>query len=744
MKVVALVSGGKDSCYAMMQCIHYGHEIVALANLMPVDDSVDELDSYMYQTVGHQIVVSYAKCMGIPLFRRRLQGSTRHHALSYTMTPGDEVEDMFALLAEVKRQIPSVTAVSSGAIASDYQRLRVENICARLGLVSLAYLWKQEQSPLFQEMITSGIIAIIVKVAAIGLNPAKHLGKELDFMKSHLHHLNGLYGINVCGEGGEYETLTLDCPLFKFARIVLDDFQIVLHSSDSIAPVGVLHPVAFHLEPKLFCTDSTGSSIGNNICLEDMNCVYEVEGDNLLKTLHQTQDPESLPNLMENASCRVHTSKTGSGDTFSIGCWLKDPSRTSPGLQDDLKTVLSGVESELKQHGLGWECVIYVHLYIADMNEFALANETYVSFITQEKCSLGVPSRSTIELPLSQVGLGKAYVEVLASRDQAKRVLHVQSISSWAPSCIGPYSQATLHHGILHMAGQIGLDPPTMALCNGGLSAELEQALLNSEAVAECFNCSISTAAIAFIIYCSSNILSEDRAELHEKWEGSIGQLKKLHSVKRRVSKVVDPVLLFVLVPDLPKRALVEVKPILFVMDDSESTSDVATQDQAFMALQNCWGFQQETWHETLVQKCVVVDHICLIMLAIANDDMAKICQDTLIAGNPLSQEQAEKIAKFCIYLINRFLAENLFTWENAMYLRLYYQAGSVVQMETLSLAFSIAFQEFADANPDFKSSDKPIFNLVPVLGTGRRATSIDTVLTCELLAQKPPSKIID
>lgn len=77
MKVVALVSGGKDSCYAMMQCIRYGHEIVALANLLPVDDSVDELDSYMYQTVGHQIVVSYAKCMGLPLFRRRLQGSTR-------------------------------------------------------------------------------------------------------------------------------------------------------------------------------------------------------------------------------------------------------------------------------------------------------------------------------------------------------------------------------------------------------------------------------------------------------------------------------------------------------------------------------------------------------------------------------------------------------------------------------------------------------------------------------------------
>lgn len=68
-------------------------------------------------------------------------------------TSGDEVEDMLVLLSEVKRQIPSVSAVSSGAIASDYQRLRVENICSRLGLISLAYLWKQDQSLLLQEMV---------------------------------------------------------------------------------------------------------------------------------------------------------------------------------------------------------------------------------------------------------------------------------------------------------------------------------------------------------------------------------------------------------------------------------------------------------------------------------------------------------------------------------------------------------------------------------------------------------------
>lgn len=54
------------------------------------------------------------------------------------------------LLAYAKQQMPGIQAVASGAIASDYQRLRVENVCARLGLVSLAYLWHQPQDQLLQ------------------------------------------------------------------------------------------------------------------------------------------------------------------------------------------------------------------------------------------------------------------------------------------------------------------------------------------------------------------------------------------------------------------------------------------------------------------------------------------------------------------------------------------------------------------------------------------------------------------
>ena len=48
--------------------------------------------------------------------------------LAYAETSGDEVEDLYRLLAHAKAELPELQAVASGAIASDYQRLRVENV----------------------------------------------------------------------------------------------------------------------------------------------------------------------------------------------------------------------------------------------------------------------------------------------------------------------------------------------------------------------------------------------------------------------------------------------------------------------------------------------------------------------------------------------------------------------------------------------------------------------------------------
>ena len=116
-----------------------------------------------------------------------------------------------------------------------------------------------------------------------------------------------------------------------------------------------------------------------------------------------------------------------------------------------------------------------------------------------------------------------------------------------------PLCQATLHKDILYMAGQLGLDPPTMLLSSGGPTVELKQALENSEAIAKCFNCSIATSAILFVIYCSASMNESDRIAL-EKTNLFIKEMKLNDSDNRCSSDVFDPIFLYVLVPDLPKR----------------------------------------------------------------------------------------------------------------------------------------------------------------------------------------------
>jgi len=150
MKVVALISGGKDSCHSLAECARAGHEVVALANLCPLDAQPHDLDSYCFQTVGHGLVDAYAACTGLPLFRLQFAGQSACRELQYARTEGDEVEDLFRLLAFVQARVPGLGGVASGAIASDYQRTRVEDVCGRLGLVSLAYLWHRPQAALLQ------------------------------------------------------------------------------------------------------------------------------------------------------------------------------------------------------------------------------------------------------------------------------------------------------------------------------------------------------------------------------------------------------------------------------------------------------------------------------------------------------------------------------------------------------------------------------------------------------------------
>ena len=98
-------------------------------------------------------------------------------------------------------------------------------------------------------MVSAQINAILIKVAALGLTPEKHLGKSIRELKDFLISLESKYGCNPCGEGGEYETLTLDCPLFR-RKLVIDQSQCVTANEDHVLSVAYLNPLKMHLEEK--------------------------------------------------------------------------------------------------------------------------------------------------------------------------------------------------------------------------------------------------------------------------------------------------------------------------------------------------------------------------------------------------------------------------------------------------------------------------------------------------------------
>uniref|UniRef100_A0A673UF03 Diphthine--ammonia ligase n=1 Tax=Suricata suricatta TaxID=37032 RepID=A0A673UF03_SURSU len=134
MRVAALISGGKDSCYNMMQCIAAGHQIVALANLRPAENQ-DELDSYMYQTVGHQAIDLYAEAMALPLYRRTIRGRSVDMGRVYTKCEGDEVEDLYQLLKLVK-------GIARMTLPAEYDALNLQDFHMNLEVGSQAIVYR--------------------------------------------------------------------------------------------------------------------------------------------------------------------------------------------------------------------------------------------------------------------------------------------------------------------------------------------------------------------------------------------------------------------------------------------------------------------------------------------------------------------------------------------------------------------------------------------------------------------------
>ncbi|KAF9205593.1 ATP binding domain 4 [Haplosporangium sp. Z 27] len=451
------------------------HHLIEVTYMRP-----DELDSYMYQTVGHDVIHLYKDCLGLPLYRQEIKGHPIEQGSDYVVTSMDETEDLFNLLEKVKAIHPEMEAVSVGAILSTYQRIRVENVCARLGLVTLAYLWQRDQEELLNEMAQAGVNAILIKIAAIGLK-TQHLGQSIGDMYSYLCKMNQQYDLHICGEGGEYETVTLDCPLFK-RRIIVDESEIVMHSDDHFAQVAYLRFKRLHLE------DKTEDELDSN-WRDDMNLnpVWTADAmlapiekivqskllltnngeDNGLKGIqtrkvtHNTSD--SYPQVRQQNKSSTHQSKTvcavGMTTAFENPP-LKFEQRMS--ISEETTACLQNVQAKLQQIGLCWSEVVFMQVFVSDMGDFGVVNNAYKAFFginPPPRACVGANLPNAIRIQVSCTAIRKE-----VSNPKVRNTLHVQGISYWAPANIGPYSQATQQAYHAYIAGQIGMIPCTLDL----------------------------------------------------------------------------------------------------------------------------------------------------------------------------------------------------------------------------------------------------------------------------------------
>ena len=428
MKFVALISGGKDSIHSTLLSIRNNHTLICCAHLSPSPCHNDE-ESYMYQTAGSEALqMQVEECLGVPLYVKMIDGRSRDTSLVYqdlnddkncddnsVREAQDEVEDLYQLLKQVLANHPEITAVSSGAILSTYQRTRIENVCSRLHLTSLAYLWRSGcQSTVLDEILDDEQMeAVLVRVACPPGLTCRHLGQSLRKLRNNgvLDALNKKYHMHVAGEGGEYETLVLDCELFKFGRLILEETEVVGDDGDG---TGVLRIVKCRVETKKPRNNDCGEVQDNSNALQQEITAKVLAATPNMDSSHHHDSIRSIsiptlqhlyatPNIriMRGGLCHISAiiSPTSSRSTddvkeaeLAVGEFLS--------ILQILATILHRVSpcNSKPQND-----ILFVHIYLSQISHFSNINAHYKQFFGMHL----PPSRSCVGVGYSALPGGR-------------------------------------------------------------------------------------------------------------------------------------------------------------------------------------------------------------------------------------------------------------------------------------------------------------------------------------------------
>ncbi|PIN87683.1 ATP-binding protein [Candidatus Woesearchaeota archaeon CG10_big_fil_rev_8_21_14_0_10_32_24] len=211
-KLGVLFSSGKDSTYSAYIMKKQNYDLTCLITMKSKNP-----DSYMFQTASINMVELQAEAMGLPLIQQETEGEKE-----------EELKDLELALQKAK-EIYKIEGVVSGAVFSTYQRDRIEKICDKLGLKIFSPLWHKDPEQEMKELLQHNFTFIFSAIAAEGLDQS-WLNTIIN--ENILIKLNKVKGVMVNGEGGEFESLVLDCPLFQ-KKINLLNTEVLMDSSCS-------------------------------------------------------------------------------------------------------------------------------------------------------------------------------------------------------------------------------------------------------------------------------------------------------------------------------------------------------------------------------------------------------------------------------------------------------------------------------------------------------------------------------
>ena len=199
-------SGGKDSCFALMQAVQQGAVPRVLLNMMNENGKI-------------------SRSHGLPASLLRQQATAMEMPMITVPTSWDEYESNFVQSLNAIKTSHEVEAMIFGDIELQAHRDWEEKVCASAGMKALLPNWKRNTKELLLEMLDQGIVAMIVSCDAI-------LGE--DFLGIIIDDLVirecEARGVDVCGENGEYHTLVINSTIFNQA-LTLPTFTKTTHDN---------------------------------------------------------------------------------------------------------------------------------------------------------------------------------------------------------------------------------------------------------------------------------------------------------------------------------------------------------------------------------------------------------------------------------------------------------------------------------------------------------------------------------